>query len=503
MKIIGFIIIALLHLGVNAQEVIPLYKGTIPGNLNVADNEIFLRPQTGRPSVINVSNPTLTVFVPEHQNVSRSAVIICPGGGYVRLTIEDGGYEAAKTFATAGITAFVLKYRTWTDSAFINYRNIPLQDLEQAMSIVHNDATKWNIDPDHIGLLGFSAGGHLVAMEATSEKGIKPAFTILAYPVISFTDSLVSKTLKSRNTLLGNSFTQKDKEAYSPELHISPSTPPAFLVHAEDDSTSMVNNSIVYYKGLLANKVHAQLQLFQKGGHGFAMYNKAQDENWFPAALKWLELNNFYKSETVKISVSPVPPFWNDIGAFKKQDSIQPPPSNSILFVGSSSFARWKDVKSYFPGYTIVNRGFGGSILVDVIRYAYDIIIPYKPKQVVIYCGENDLASADNISVEEVVHRFKTLFFIIKENLPKTMISFVSIKPSPSREKIQEKVKLANKQIMLFLKAQKNAQFINVYNAMLDANGNMRKELYVEDRLHMKPEGYAIWRKVITPYLAK
>lgn len=503
MKIIGFIIIAVLNLAASAQEVIPLYKGAIPGNLNVADKETFLHPQTGRPSVINVTNPTLTVFVPEHQNASHSAVIICPGGGYVRLTIEDGGYEAAKTFAAAGITAFVLKYRTWKDSTFSNYRDIPLQDLEQALSIVHNVAAKWNIDPNHIGLLGFSAGGHLVTMGATSEKGIKPAFTILAYPVISFTDSLVSKTLKSRNTLLGNNFTQKDKETFSPELHISSTTPPAFLVHAEDDSTSMVNNSIVYYRALLANKVHAQLQIYQKGGHGFAMYNKAQDEYWFPAALKWLELNNFYKSEPVKVSVSSAPPFWNDIIAFKKQDSIQPVPSNSILFVGSSSFTKWKDVNNYFPGYTIVNRGFGGSILVDVIRYAYDIIIPYKPKQVVIYCGENDLASADNISAEEAVHRFKTLFFIIRENLPNTIISFVSIKPSPSREKIQERVKLANKQIMMFLKTQKNAQFINVYNAMLDAKGNMREELYLQDRLHMKPEGYTIWKKIITPYLAK
>lgn len=197
------------------------------------------------------------------------------------------------------------------------------------------------------------------------------------------------------------------------------------------------------------------------------------------------------------------PPFWSEIAAFKKQDAAQPPPSRPILLVGSSSFTRWKDVQDYFPGYTILNRGFGGSVLTDVIRYAYDIIMPYRPKQVLIYCGENDLASSDTITAEDVVLRFKTLYGMIRQNLPNTVISFVSIKPSPSRANIQPKVKEANKEIKAFLKNQKNAQFIDIYDAMLDANGNMQERLYVEDRLHMKPEGYAIWKRIITPYLMK
>ncbi len=197
------------------------------------------------------------------------------------------------------------------------------------------------------------------------------------------------------------------------------------------------------------------------------------------------------------------PAFWSDIVAFKKQDSLQPPPANSILFVGSSSFTKWKDVSNYFPGYTILNRGFGGSTLTDVIRYAYDIIIPYKPKQVVIYCGENDLASKDSITADEVLNRVKTLFGMIRTNLPKTRIDFVSIKPSPVRASIQYKVKAANKMIKVFFKKQKHAAFIDVYDAMLDANGQMREELYLEDRLHMKPAGYEIWRRIMEPYLLK
>jgi len=197
------------------------------------------------------------------------------------------------------------------------------------------------------------------------------------------------------------------------------------------------------------------------------------------------------------------PAFWNDILTFKKIDSTNKPTANNILFVGSSSFAMWKDVNTYFPGYTIINRGFGGSSLPDVIRYTYDIILPYQPKQVVIYCGENDLASADSTTAHEVVNRFKTLFGMIRTNLPNTHIAFVSIKPSPSRASIQGKVKVANKKIKAFIATQKNAAYIDIYEAMLDSKGEMRAELYIADRLHMKPSGYAIWKKAIQPYLIK
>jgi lysophospholipase L1-like esterase len=203
------------------------------------------------------------------------------------------------------------------------------------------------------------------------------------------------------------------------------------------------------------------------------------------------------------IQAQTAPPFWTEIVNFKKLDAFKPPPAHSILFVGSSSFTIWKDVNACFPGYPILNRGFGGSTLVDVIRYAYDIILPYQPKQVVIYCGENDLAYPDTITARAVVLRFKTLFGIIRQNLPAAIISYISMKPSPIREKIQGKIKEANSEIKIFLEQQKNAQFINIYDDMLDKNGKMREELYLEDRLHMKKEGYAIWTRIILPYLVK
>jgi len=128
-------------------------------------------------------------------------------------------------------------------------------------------------------------------------------------------------------------------------------------------------------------------------------------------------------------------PFYDDIQAFKKQDSIKPPQKHAILFVGSSSFTKWTDVQSYFPGYTILNRGFGGSTLTDVIRYANDIIFPYDPKEIVIYCGENDIAYSDTVSAETVFNRFQALYNMIRVKYKTIPVVYISIKPSPSRRK--------------------------------------------------------------------
>jgi lysophospholipase L1-like esterase len=199
-------------------------------------------------------------------------------------------------------------------------------------------------------------------------------------------------------------------------------------------------------------------------------------------------------------------PFKNEIDAFKKVDSLHSPyfpGKHPILFVGSSSFRKWVDVQDYFPGYPIINRGFGGSTLPDVIRYAADIIYPYAPKQVVIYCGENDLASSDKVTAKVVFERFKTLFQMIRTKLPYATIDFVSIKPSPSRKHIQPQVIIANKLIKDFLAKKIRAGFINIYDGMMNADGTMKGELFLSDNLHMKANGYAIWQKAIAPYLLK
>ena len=197
------------------------------------------------------------------------------------------------------------------------------------------------------------------------------------------------------------------------------------------------------------------------------------------------------------------PPFYNEIQQFKKQDSINFPPKNAILFVGSSSFQKWHDVQSYFPDETIINRGFGGSQLTDVIYYTNDVIVPYHPRQVVIYCGDNDLAASDTVTAKTVFDRFETLFNIIRKAMPMEPVMYVSIKPSPSREKLMSKMSAANKLIKDFLQTKKYTVFIDVYNKMLGADGKPMKDIFLEDNLHMNAKGYQIWQKEMEPYLIK
>lgn len=197
------------------------------------------------------------------------------------------------------------------------------------------------------------------------------------------------------------------------------------------------------------------------------------------------------------------PAFWEDIQDFKKQDSIHFSGTNKILFVGSSSFTMWKDVQEYFPSYKIINRGFGGSSLPDLIRYREDVILKYKPKQIIIYCGENDLASADTVTAKMVYDRFVQLFNFIRTKLPNASIMYISMKPSPSRQLLLGKIMEANTLIQNFLKTKKQTGYIDVYKEMVDDEGKPRPELFVEDNLHMNKNGYAIWKKVIEPFLKK
>lgn len=204
------------------------------------------------------------------------------------------------------------------------------------------------------------------------------------------------------------------------------------------------------------------------------------------------------------IPASLAQPYAKEIADFKKQDSLSFPESGQILFVGSSSFTLWKDVQQYFPQHSIINRGFGGSTLLDVTRYEADIIFPYKPKQIVIYCGENDIANDSTVTGAVVFERFKKLYDDIRLNLGKVPIVYVSMKPSPSRWHLREKQSDGNERIRKFLRKKKrHAVFVDVWPGMLGADGKPREELYIADKLHMNAGGYAIWQKLLEPLLLK
>ncbi|MBL7724493.1 MAG: G-D-S-L family lipolytic protein [Chitinophagaceae bacterium] len=217
--------------------------------------------------------------------------------------------------------------------------------------------------------------------------------------------------------------------------------------------------------------------------------------------IKYLFIVFFLASVTVKAQDKI--PFWKEVQALKQQDSLKFPAANQVLLIGSSSFTLWKDVQEYFPKHKILNRAFGGSTLVDLIRFRYDVIYPYQPKQIVIYCGENDFASSDTITVEMVMQRFKTLYNLIRAKYASVPLLYVSMKPSPSRAHLMPKYKEANKQIALFLKGNKKNAFADVYHAMLKPDGSPMDDIFIQDELHMNARGYAIWKKVLEKYLIK
>lgn len=188
-----------------------------------------------------------------------------------------------------------------------------------------------------------------------------------------------------------------------------------------------------------------------------------------------------------------------EIDAFTETDRRQTPPKDAVLFVGSSSFRMWASLRRDFPHLNIVNRGFGGSHFEDVIHYAPNVILPYNPKIVVVYVGDNDITAGK--SVERVFGDYKTLVGIVHKSFPKARIVFVSIKPSPARQQFWTKFKQLNELVRAETAKDKRLLYSDIWTPMLTESGAPREELYVGDKIHMKPEGYKIWREVLSKTL--
>ncbi|RDI05462.1 alpha/beta hydrolase [Flavobacterium sp. AG291] len=292
-----FTLFAMMNL--SAQEMLPLYNGAIPNSKPSDKKE--KSTNDGFYCISNVTNPTLTVYKPKKQSAQKSAVIICPGGGYGVLAVGHEGADIAKAFNEMGITAFVLKYRLPGDDIMQDKTIGPLQDVQRAFQLVRENATKWNIDTSKIGIMGFSAGGHLAASASTQYKrevienpkhtSLRPDFSVLIYPVISFTDALTH--MGSRENLIGKNASPELVAQYSNELLVTPDTPKAFLVHSADDGAVPVENSIVYYQALLKNKIYGEMHIYPLGGHGYGMNNPTTSEKWMENLKSWLIANQW------------------------------------------------------------------------------------------------------------------------------------------------------------------------------------------------------------------
>jgi acetyl esterase/lipase len=274
---------------------IQLYEKEIPNSIDIKNREQTVVGKDGVTRISKVSIPTLTVFMPKKPN--GTSVIICPGGGYSILAFEKEGTLVAREFNKQGIAAFVLKYRLPDDSSNKDRSLAPLQDAQQAILTVRKNAPTWGLNPNRVGIMGFSAGGHLAATASTHFKknagiinpdsiSLRPDFSILLYPVISFDSSIAHKG--SRDRLVGSNPSAEKINDFSNELQVSSTTAPTFLVHAGNDQSVPVENSIRYYQACIKNKVPAEMHLYPAGGHGFGMFNKTTRDNWVERMFNWI-----------------------------------------------------------------------------------------------------------------------------------------------------------------------------------------------------------------------
>ncbi len=284
---------------------LPLWEGDPPNYTETGEVTIWDTSDIVR--VRNVQKPDIAIFLPSKKNISGEAVIICPGGGYGILAYDWEGSDIARWLSSQGIAAFVLKYRLPGASSNITPYKSPLMDAQRAMRLVRHHAESWNLDPGKIGIMGFSAGGHLASTLSThfdsgdslstdpvEKESCRPDFSILMYPVISFSDEITHHG--SKENLLGADPDPELVRFFSNELQVTPDTPPAILIHSEDDQAVPVENSLEYYKALKENQVPAELHIYPYGGHGFSLaIGQGHLSTWPDRVIEWIRY--LYPSE--------------------------------------------------------------------------------------------------------------------------------------------------------------------------------------------------------------
>jgi len=280
-----------------AQQTINLYDGVVPNSRPSATVTEIKGDNQGQIRIRQVITPTLTVYTPAADKNTGAAIVICPGGGYAGLAMTHEGTDVGQLFASWGITAFVLKYRLPSDSTMLNKTIGPIQDAQRAIQLVRSRAAEWKIDTAKVGIIGFSAGGHLASTAGTHFTtafiqtipgiSLRPSFMMLIYPVITFSDKYTHKG--SKTNLLGKTALADSVTYFSNELQVTDATPPTFLVHAGDDKAVPVENSLAFYRALNDHNVPGEMHIYPAGGHGFGMKNKTTTDVWTDRLQNWLK----------------------------------------------------------------------------------------------------------------------------------------------------------------------------------------------------------------------
>jgi acetyl esterase/lipase len=284
----------------------PIYTGVIPNSKTTGTKE-KIKKENGITLISNVQDPSISVFLPSKRFATGQAIVICPGGGYWVEAYDLEGTDIAKHLNSIGVAAVVLKYRLPTSGNTIAPNEAPLMDAQRAMRMVRANARNWNIEPDKIGVMGFSAGGHLASTLGThfdngnitskdsiEQQSCRPNFMVLMYPVISFIDSCTHAG--SRFALLGKNQSDELKKYYSNELHVTKDTPPTFIALADDDKTVPAENALLFYKSLRKNNIKAELHIISEGEHGFGLNsNNEHVASWTYNLKLWLNSINYKK----------------------------------------------------------------------------------------------------------------------------------------------------------------------------------------------------------------
>lgn len=464
--------------------VIPLWPEGVPGLKANAGPEVEFN---GR--FTNIHNPTITMYTPDVAQSAGVAIIVSPGGGYVR--VSDGKTDA-RWLNSLGITAFVLKYR------LDNYGHpAPLQDVLRAIRIVRSRATEFGVRPDRIGVMGSSAGGHLSACAATlwdsplgktgnelDQISARPNFAALIYPVVTMEDSFVHKG--SRRALFGDNPTPEQIQLLSLEKQVRTNSPPFFLVATMADKSVPVENSLQLYQALRNAGVPAEMHTYAAGSHG-----DSRDPQYGPTAKwpqrleEWLRFNQWLPPEQRDFAR------WEkDIAAMEAADKTNPPPQNATLFAGSSTIRLWKTLAQDFPNLQVVNRGFGGSFIEDSTHFADRIIFPHSPRRIVFRAGGNDLNAGK--SPAAVFADFKAFVTTVHARLPETEIYFLGWNPTSARPSCRAREHALNQMVIAFTQTNPRVKYVDTESVSLDAEGQPRPELFVSDKLHFSPKGYEL-----------
>ncbi len=290
--------------------VLPLYRGLIPNMKSPGGKEQVEKSDVTR--LRNIQNPDIEVYLPSRRFATGQAIVICPGGGYWILAYDLEGTDIARYLNSIGVAAAVLKYRLPTSGNWIKPYEVPLQDAQRAMRLVRSNAAMWNVDPTKIGVMGFSAGGHLASTLGThfdygnpsssdsiDRQSCRPDFMVLMYPVISFVDSSMHRG--SREALIGKNPDENLVKYFSNELQVRDDTPPAFFVLADDDGTVPAENSLLMYKALRARKISAEMHILSEGGHGFGLaVDNPHVGSWTNSLRLWLDRLNHPREKSAR-----------------------------------------------------------------------------------------------------------------------------------------------------------------------------------------------------------